>query len=197
MPDYSDFTSFSTTVLFVSVPWSTAGSYITVIMSLWTVLHSSLVFHDFIKIQLFYDLRYIMWWSNIWIHCEAVTIKLITIFFMISAVLRGTGQIFYWMSFSFGLPDAFLLIRWRLGIWGKNSSKVRCLLIASSQGGSLYYQQEESLWMLILILWLGCVCRLCHCDGIIFPISHSILWKHITKCSPRWGREEQKQPSTF
>lgn len=40
-----------------------------------------------------------------------ITIKLMTMVFMIWIVLRGTGQIFYTMSFNFSLFDAFLMIK--------------------------------------------------------------------------------------
>lgn len=40
-----------------------------------------------------------------------ITIKLMTMVFMIWIVLRDTGQIFYTMSFNFSLFDAFLIIK--------------------------------------------------------------------------------------
>ena len=66
-------------------------------------------------------------------------------------VSRGTGQLFCWISFSWDLPDVFLMIRLGLWVLGRKITEVKC---HSHHTESRYCQHVSWLLTLTLTLWL-------------------------------------------
>lgn len=101
----------------------------------------------------------------------------LSLFLMISTVLRSTGQVFCRLSLNLGLSDVFLVLRLDFRFLGRPAQNWSALLYHAISGGMWYphgIPNDVNLYHLAKV-WLPSFTNIKH--FIFFPSPYPTLWK--------------------